>query len=112
MTYVIRPGHDDEQSSEWRASVVKGSASVPFVFPPTSMKKFGSDALLMDGGTTWNNNMIVAINECMATEGITEQNQISVDVITLMPYELPDFHGDHYHAEQQTYYNKKHEEGA
>ena len=39
--YVIRPGHDDEQSAEWRANIVKASASVPFVFSPTSMKSFG-----------------------------------------------------------------------
>ena len=34
MKYVIRPGEDDTQLARWRASVVKGSASVPFVFPP------------------------------------------------------------------------------
>jgi predicted acylesterase/phospholipase RssA len=59
--YVIRPGHDDEQSAEWRANIVKASASVPFVFSPTSMKSFGQDVLLMDGGTTWNNNMVAAV---------------------------------------------------
>jgi len=38
MTYVIREEANHIQSAEWRSSVVKGSASVPFVFPPTSMK--------------------------------------------------------------------------
>jgi hypothetical protein len=56
------------------------------------MKQFGQDVLLMDGGTTWNNNMVAAINECMAIDGIEHQQQISVDVITLDPYKLDDFH--------------------
>ena len=66
----------------------------------------------MDGGTTWNNNMVAAINECMSTEGIDSQNQISVDVITLMPYALPDFHSDHYHSEHEAYLEKKQSEGG
>ena len=65
------------------------------------MSEFGDDILLMDGGTTWNNNMVAAVNECMRTEGITEYNQISVDVITLMPYTLPDWHNNRYHAEKE-----------
>lgn len=101
MTYVIQPGEDDTQSSKWRASVVKGSASVPFAFPPQSMQEFGDNVLLMDGGTTWNNNMVAAVNECMKTEGIKDASQISVDVITLMPYDLPDFHDNKRHAENR-----------
>ena len=66
----------------------------------------------MDGGTTWNNNMVAAVNECMDTDGIDDLNQISVDVITLMPYALPDFRSDHYHAEQQASFDKKQAEGA
>jgi hypothetical protein len=107
MEYIIQPGQDDSQSAEWRASIVKGSASVPFVFPPTSMKPFGSDALLMDGGTTWNNNMVAAVNECLKIDGIEDQSQVSVDVITLMPYDLPSFNTDKYHAEHQAYFDKK-----
>jgi len=61
MKYVIRPGQDDVQTADWRAHIVKASASVPFVFSPTSMKDFGQDVLLMDGGTTWNNNMVAAV---------------------------------------------------
>jgi len=73
---------------------VKGSASVPFVFPPTDMKPFGQDVLLMDGGTTWNNNMVAAVSECLAMPEIQFQSQISVDVITLMPYSLASFQPD------------------
>ena len=98
--FVIRPGHDDEQSAEYRASIVKASASVPFVFSPTSMKKFGQDLLLMDGGTTWNNNMVAAINECMAMPLIQYHQQISVDVMTLDPYNLDPFSTNAYHAEE------------
>lgn len=61
MRYVIRPGHDDVQTPEWRANIVKASASVPFVFSPTKMKDNGEDVVLMDGGTTWNNNMVAAV---------------------------------------------------
>jgi predicted acylesterase/phospholipase RssA len=98
--FVIRPGHDEEQSADWRASIVKASASVPFVFSPTSMKKFGQDLLLMDGGTTWNNNMVAAINECMAMDEIIFPEQISVDVITLDPYNLDTFTSNQYQGEQ------------
>merc|ERR1712216_705954 len=81
-------------SAEWRASIVKASASVPFVFSPTDLKPFGQDLLLMDGGTTWNNNMVAAINECMAMPDIIYHEQISVDVITLDPYNLDGFSTD------------------
>ena len=109
--FVIRPGKDYEQSAEWRASVVKASASVPFVFSPTSLKKDGQNLLLMDGGTTWNNNMVAAINECMAMPLIQNHHQISVDVMTLDPYNLDAFTADWYNIRMpmtiQYYYRNK-----
>ena len=56
---------------------------MPFIFPPTNMSKFGLDALLIDGGSTWNNNMISAVKDCYSREGITDPRQIDVDVIIL-----------------------------
>ena len=47
--------------------------------------------MLMDGGTTWNNNMIVAVNECLREPGIEGHDQISVDIITLDTYSLSKF---------------------
>lgn len=52
------------------ASAVAGSAAMPFIFPPMNMSKFGLDQLLMDGGTTWNNNMVSGVEECMKIPGI------------------------------------------
>ena len=54
----------------------------------------------MDGGTTWNNNMVAAINECMAMDNILFHQQISVDVMTLDPYSLEPFTMNAYHAEE------------
>jgi len=41
LQFIIKPGQDDKQPADWRAAVVKGSASMPFVFPPTSLDKYG-----------------------------------------------------------------------
>lgn len=75
--------HDETKDPDYRVSAVVGSASMPFIFPPRNMSKFGLDALLIDGGSTWNNNMISAVKDCMAREGINNPGQIDVDVIIL-----------------------------
>jgi hypothetical protein len=38
------------------------------------MRPFGDPYLLMDGGTTWNNNMVVAVNECLKEDGIEDHS--------------------------------------
>jgi len=60
-------------ASSYKVSAVVGSASMPFIFPPRNMMAFGYNMQLMDGGSTWNNNMITAINECMKIDGITDE---------------------------------------
>ena len=62
--YIPFALHDPTKSEKYRVSAVVGSASMPFVFPPRDMSEFGLNALLIDGGSTWNNNMISAINDC------------------------------------------------
>lgn len=49
------------------------------------MSRFGLNYLLVDGGTTWNNNMDSGIKECFKIDGITDASQIEVDVIKLTP---------------------------
>ena len=44
-----------------KASAVIASASMPFIFPPLNMTEFGLPWLLIDGGSTWNNNMISGV---------------------------------------------------
>ena len=44
-------------------TIIKASASIPAVFPPTA---FEGD-LFMDGGTEWNTNIVTAINRCLET---------------------------------------------
>lgn len=39
----------------------------------------------MDGGTTWNNNMVTGVDECMKIPGIENYTQIEIDVIVLAP---------------------------
>ena len=60
-------------TTEAAAAAVVGSAAVPIVFPPMNMSKYGVDALLMDGGTTWNNNLISGVDECLKKPGITSK---------------------------------------
>ena len=75
----------NKTSKEFKVCAVVGSASMPFIFPPRNMSQFGIDMQLIDGGSAWNNNMMTAINECMKIEGITEEQQIEVDIIVLNP---------------------------
>ena len=72
-----------KMSNEQKAASIVGSASVPFAFPPTSMKDYGMDVLLIDGGSAWNNNMISGVKECYDIEGIEDPSQIVVDIIIL-----------------------------
>jgi predicted acylesterase/phospholipase RssA len=51
----------DPEDRLFIASAVVGSSSIPFMFPPRNMTQFGLDYLMIDGGTTWNNNMISGI---------------------------------------------------
>jgi hypothetical protein len=73
------------------ASAVAGSAAMPFIFPPMNMSKFGLDQLLMDGGTTWNNNMVSGVEECMKIPGIVNYSQIEIDVMVLTPAKMENF---------------------
>ena len=69
-SYIPFSLHDESKSADYRVSAVVGSASMPFIFPPRNMSKFGVDALLIDGGSTWNNNMISAVKDCLSRDGI------------------------------------------
>jgi hypothetical protein len=89
--YVHMPLHEIKGDNLQIASSVAGSASIPFMFPPRNMSQFGKDYLLIDGGTSWNNNMISGIKECFKMEGITDQSQIDLDVITLNGKHMPSF---------------------
>lgn len=75
-------------------SAVVGSASMPFIFPPRDMSKHGMKALLLDGGTSWNNNMMSGIQECLKLEGIYSLSQVEVDVISLDAVYLSTFDPD------------------
>ena len=44
---------------------------------------------LIDGGSTWNNNMMTAIDQCMKLEGITQEEQVEVDYIVLHQDKTP-----------------------
>jgi len=67
----------------------------------------------MDGGTTWNNNMVAAVNECYAMDGIENENQITVDVIVLDPLApLDKFGSDEYLKKQQEHQDKKQKLGS
>ena len=93
-SYIPFALHDETKSVEYRVSAVVGSASMPFVFPPRNMSKFGIDALLIDGGSTWNNNMISAVQDCYSREGIDSPSQIDVDVMILDNVNTDQFHPD------------------
>lgn len=85
-SYIPMQLHDTEEivtSTKYKVSAVVGSASMPFVFPPRDMKEFGLPVLLIDGGSSWNNNMISGIEECFKLPGINSYDQIVVDVMSL-----------------------------
>lgn len=83
-SFVSIPLHEiDPENPLYVASAVVGSASIPFVFPPKDMTEFGLDYLLIDGSSTWNNNMISGIKECFKMDGVIHHSQIDMDVITL-----------------------------
>lgn len=73
------------------SSAVVGSASIPFFFPPRNMSEFGLDVMMIDGGTSWNNNMVSGIKQCYEIDGIDHPSQIDLDIITLNGKHLPDF---------------------
>lgn len=87
--YVSNKLHEMDQSNhKLIASAVAGSAAMPFIFPPMNMSEFGMDQMLMDGGTTWNNNMVSGVDECMKIPGIENHSQIEIDVIILHPAKI------------------------
>lgn len=49
---------------------IAGSSAVPVLLPAVSMKQFGEDAVLLDGGSTWNVNMVSGIDKCLEKPGI------------------------------------------
>ena len=66
MEFVL----DELPTNEAKAAAVLGSAALPFAFPPSDMKPFGFDALLIDGGTSWNNNLVSGVELCLKQLGI------------------------------------------
>lgn len=58
------------------------------IFPAVSMKQFGLDEVLLDGGSAWNVNMVSGIQKCLEKPGINSDKQIVVDVISLFPENL------------------------
>jgi hypothetical protein len=86
------PLHLEGLSDDYLSSAVLGSASMPGIFPPRDMSRFGLPYYLIDGGSAWNNNMIHGIKECLKKPGITDYSQITLDLITLNPKRLvPDY---------------------
>lgn len=72
--YVTFNDNDEGDFSDFPSKVV-ASASVPFVFPN---RKIGNRTF-MDGGTTWNTNLISAIERCM--EVVDDHSKITIDII-------------------------------
>ena len=89
-SYVQLPLHEMDDPKMITSSVV-GSASIPFFFPPRDLSEFGLPYLMIDGGTSWNNNLASGVLECLKMEGIEDQSQIDLDIITLNGKHLPDF---------------------
>ena len=72
--YIHLPLHEMSDDHKMITSAVVGSASIPFFFPPRDMKEFGIDAILIDGGTSWNNNLISGVEECLKMDGIEDES--------------------------------------
>ena len=74
---------DRLESDEWHKAIL-ASASVPGIFPVTKLR----DWLLIDGGTCWNLNIVGAIEKCRAL-GVTNDEDIIMDMMILMPEKIP-----------------------
>ena len=46
----------------FKVNAVQASASVPFMFPPKHLNVAGKQHIQMDGGTTWNSNLVSGVN--------------------------------------------------
>ena len=49
---------------------------MPFVFPPAHI----DDYILIDGGSTWNSNLITAVDRCL--EIVDDPSKIIMDIIS------------------------------
>ena len=72
-----------------------------------NMSKFGFDDILMDGGTTWNNNMVTGVEECLKIPGISSTSQIEVDIMSLNSVEVGDFVDSPHYPQTLQYYLRK-----
>ena len=61
-----------------KAKVVVSSASMPFIFPNRKWEDRG--VICMDGGTTWNVNLVSAIERCR--EIVDDDSDITIDIIS------------------------------
>lgn len=67
--------NDEGENFEDFPLKIIASASVPFVFPHRHI----GDRIFMDGGTTWNTNLISAIERCL--EVVDHPSKITLDII-------------------------------
>lgn len=79
--YVV---YDEKTPYDKISRAILASAAIPFVFPNVQM----DGHVLMDGGAVWNMNFVTAINKCKEIEGITDNSQIIMDVVSCSPTDL------------------------
>jgi predicted acylesterase/phospholipase RssA len=65
----------EEVGLEDLGTVIRASASIPFVFEPTAYR----GGLYMDGGTTWNINLKDAVDRCL--EVVDDESHVVLDIV-------------------------------
>lgn len=74
-----------DQNTEHPIKAVVSSSSIPFVFPP-QIWDYGvvEKVVCMDGGSTWNANLVSAAQRCR--ELVEKDEDITIDIMLTDPY--------------------------
>jgi predicted acylesterase/phospholipase RssA len=81
---TIAVDYDNLTDSEYPLGVL-ASTSIPVAFPYTPLRNWR----LIDGGSSWNNNMVAAVEKCVSLG--FDYDHIEVDVIAMTPDRLDTF---------------------
>lgn len=76
--------YDDLEKHEYVSAII-GSASLPVLFPPREFR----DQLLIDGGVSWNLNIVSAFKKCMEMVD-NDPSRIILDVIVMFSNKIED----------------------
>ena len=81
---IITLDYDELEKEEYVSAII-GSASVPVIFPPRDFR----GQKLIDGGVSWNLNIVSAFKKCLEIVD-NDPSRIILDVVVMFSNELED----------------------